>query len=775
MKRTLGKIIQAGIVALCLIPSKVSAQPPLTNTVSNVALYSLYSTSATFTWSIPAVSTPKVALATDSGFSSIVSSGAGTLGQTSSTFTALVPNTKYYFEVKNSTEADWNYESFGAGASYGSTTTLAAIPTSVAAFGVLSSSITIGWSKNNNASGVKYTILTSTAPTPSNPSGAVVTVSASQTSTYFSSSTLNPNTTYYFQVNAINGGNVATGFTKAVGIETPPAVPVVTGFSGITTGAVVFNWTTSPGAVSYTAQALNDLGTVVATSVTANTSATFQLGKSAFYNFVVAATNANGIFSAYTAALGTATFASAAVQTAPVVSAAALSSATIKWTWNSVPGAASYLVNFSTGGSSLIYASTGTQSFILTGLSSNTAVGLRVQVQDWVGGTTETGLLSGYSTGYTLAMIYPSSVAFSWNANTNPLGAEYLVGYWRQTSATAWVNPSTTTIKVQATRAVISGLNPGTSYYFAVQVLNQHGVPTIYSAATTLTAQTLSAQPPTGFAAKILGPTSMTWSWLPVVGAKKYIVTTSTGGYAVVTLPSITLFTSTNTAIDIQVAAANSLSTGPRSGNQIAYTYAGPDTLQFLGVYGTSVTVAWLGTATKYTLTQSGYEILGGMPVFMSTVTTTLSYPETHSGGAAAVSTHTFAGLQPNTTYTFTVQSYNVLGATSGTADVVISTKTRGMVGGRVSAQALEGVRVLPPVGRTRNPATVVEQLPDGARVSILGNRGASIRELLVVNNKAVWDGADQNGRPVPNGMYSALIQNGRETRVVKFKFALSW
>ncbi|MFA5139708.1 MAG: fibronectin type III domain-containing protein [Elusimicrobiota bacterium] len=122
---------------------------------------------------------------------------------------------------------------------------------------------------------------------------------------------LSPNTTYHFQVRAVNADNVPTEFTAPASTCTLATAPFSPGFDGVYMSSVVFSWSAgdNPSGTLYRAEySANNFVTVAGTSLTLVRCSTFTgLSVGSVYTFRAAAVNHNGVPSAYSAEKSTVT------------------------------------------------------------------------------------------------------------------------------------------------------------------------------------------------------------------------------------------------------------------------------------------------------------------------------------------------------------------------------------------------------------------------------------------------------------------------------------
>ncbi|MBI4656806.1 MAG: fibronectin type III domain-containing protein, partial [Elusimicrobia bacterium] len=229
---------------------------------------------------------------------------------------ALNANTTYYLFVRSNgpgNSSRW--------AAYPGTSTLvefAPVFNNFTNVGI--NAIQFNWTDTNNPSGTRYRVLTSTVDNPSTfPAGAVVTSSYTY-NLYVSSSGLKANTTYYFQVAAVNNNDVPTSYTSSKGTSTlVEFAPVFNNFTNISANAIQFNWTdiNNPAGTLYRVLASTvdnpatfPQGAVVTSSYTYNLYLSSSgLNANTTYYFQVAAVNHNNVPTSYTGVQSTSTFA----------------------------------------------------------------------------------------------------------------------------------------------------------------------------------------------------------------------------------------------------------------------------------------------------------------------------------------------------------------------------------------------------------------------------------------------------------------------------------
>ncbi|MBI4370753.1 MAG: fibronectin type III domain-containing protein, partial [Elusimicrobia bacterium] len=278
---------------------------------------------------------------------------------TNTAFLGLTANTTYYFQVR----AVGHNGQATAFTALASTMTLLQAPGAAAtAFTVVDlASVTVQWTSGGNGTGTTYTAQISTDNfTTVNFSSATLNLSAFF-GTGGAGAALTPNTTYFFQVRAVSGGN-ASAFLSLGSTATLAAQPASPALTVVGLSSTAFNWSANgnPSGTSYRAQISTDgFATVNSSSATLNAAAAFAgLVPNTTYFLRVAAAGHNGQTTAFAATLTTATY--AAAPTAAAAANLGTSSITANWSANANPAGTTYLVQISTDNFTTVNASSST-------------------------------------------------------------------------------------------------------------------------------------------------------------------------------------------------------------------------------------------------------------------------------------------------------------------------------------------------------------------------------------------------------------------------------
>ena len=504
-------------------PTLVSAPPPAATTV---AATSITSTGATLNASVNpegSATTYQFVYGTSSNLSSGTtkttsqSAGSGTSAESESApLTGLTASTTYYFEVQATSAGgttDGSILHFTTSAAAG--TPPAA--TTVAASSITSTGATLNATVNPEGSATTYSFIYGTSSTLS--SGTTTTAQSAGSGTSAESETaalsgLTSGTTYYFEVRASNSGGTTDGsilhFTTSAA-ATPPAATTVAATAITATGATL-NATVNPegSATTYsfiygTSSTLSSGTTTTAQSAGSGTSAESEtaalsgLTPGTTYYFEVRASNSGGTTDGSILHFTT----SAAAGTPPAATTVAASSitstgATLNATVNPEGSATTY--SFIYGTSSTLSSGTTTtaqsagsgtsaesETAALSGLTSGTTYYFEVRASN-SGGTTDGSILhfttSAAATppaATTVAATAITATGATLNATVNPEGSATTYSFIYGTSSTLSSGTTTTAqsagsgTSAESETAALSGLTPGTTYYFEVRASNAGG------------------------------------------------------------------------------------------------------------------------------------------------------------------------------------------------------------------------------------------------------------------------------------------------------------
>ncbi len=331
---------------------------------------------------------------------------------------------------------------------------------------------------------------------------------------------LSPSTKYYFKVVASNSGGTTSGtilnFTTSAAVVTPPAASTDAATSITATGATLkasvnpegiattydfvygTNSTLSPGTATTTASQSAGSGT----GAVSESAAVTGLSPSTKYYFKVVASNPGGTTSGtilnFTTSAATGTPPAATTDAATSITAAG---ATLKASVNPEGSATTYDFVYGTNstlspGTTTTSESAGSgtiavsESVVLTGLLPRTKYYFKVVASN-PGGTTA-GTILNFTT--SAAAVTPPVVTTNPATSTTATGATLQASVNPEGNATTYdfvygtnstLNPGTTTsttsqsagsgTSAQSESVAISGLSPGTTYYFKVEATSTGG------------------------------------------------------------------------------------------------------------------------------------------------------------------------------------------------------------------------------------------------------------------------------------------------------------
>ncbi|MBI2363267.1 MAG: hypothetical protein HYV15_07795, partial [Elusimicrobia bacterium] len=412
-----------------------------------------------------------------------------------SSFTALVPNTEYFFKAKARNSVGVETGESGAFSTY----TLAAVP---AQHGtpfpeVFLSSVGVQWLANNNPVGpTKYRLHASTASDFNIAASSAVADWDAVLSTYAVG--LAGNTTYYFRVQARNALEVQTSYLvvgQAATTPFPPASALST-FSAVFGTTLDLSWGANgngPGtlyeAVVSTEPLPNALTNVSVTTRPAGAlSVTLTpLLSNATYYAAVRAISHSGAPTAFVALGSTVTRVNPPVTAASTFSAVASTSFTTAWGGNGNSVGTRYEAVASTASPldladpANIPVSTdpyGAEGADFSGLGANTTYYLFVAAKARTGeltpyvalGSTVTPAAVPASAISTFSAVEASSMTVFWAANANALGTRYLAVVSTQTPLSVGLpgNRTVSTDAWGAPSADMANLSDNTTYYLFV-------------------------------------------------------------------------------------------------------------------------------------------------------------------------------------------------------------------------------------------------------------------------------------------------------------------
>ena len=548
-------------------------------------------------------------------------------------FTGLNANTSYTLQVRaKNTGGESTAASVSATTQATTPATLAA-PTSLQTSGITQTAITLTWTKSTGATSYEM-------------NGGALSgwTDAGDVSTYTFSG-LSANTSYTLQVRAKNSGaNSAAVSVNANTLPNAPAAPTGLTTSGITETAITLSWTKSAGATAYkvqvdsgAVQTLGDVATHTFTGLSAGTS----------YTLKVIASNSGGDSAAATVNASTSNTQQLGALSPPTGLTATgilLDSITLGWTKST--GATAYKVR--KNGDSAWTTLGDVDSYVFTGLSSNTSYTLEVKASNSDGDTAAASISA------TTLTRLPTSLATTTNVRAEDITTTSITLKWTKVngatgySVRGYSSGSPAYVEIgNVASHVFNGLTPATTYSLEVFARNPltNSQPVLVRATTLAT---IAPGKPWGFQRTGRTMTSYSVRWNGSIGATAFKVQVDNG--AVATLPAnarrhtftgLSAGTSytfklvgNNNVGDSEVATiTDSTLAAPNNAP------AAPTGLSTSGITQTAITLSWTKSAgaTAYKV-----QVDGG------TVAT-----------LGDVATHTFTGLSAGTTYTLKVIASN--------------------------------------------------------------------------------------------------------------------
>ena len=478
--------------------------------------------SFTVTWTPVAGANYTAVLSTDANFISLDSSV--TQGGNSATFTGLAPLTRYFFEVKLSTEAEWAY--FGNRIS-------AATPSPATAlhpqfFQVYAASATVTW---DAVPGSAYTVVLGSDSFYTN-----IVSSAGQAANTKTFTGLSAGTSWYFEVKLSSETNAAYAFNR-ISTATLAVMPYLSAgpvFTHLCASSMTVNWSSGTAAIGfdpagtlYTVELSTDAGfqPVLASSQTYGLSGVFEdLSPNTSYYARVQAMNGGGTGTDFTALGATATLAVMPGRPAgDVYTKIFAGSMTVNWSSGTAatgydPAGTRYKVEFSTSagfipicGSSLTYA----LSAGLTGLEPDTIYYSRIAAVNrsgepslWlVAPSTATLPNPPADDSSPVRDMSAGSFEYRWSANDNPSGTLYVA---QLSTAPGFSGSGDRPTATAGTSANFAGLTGNTAYYARAYAIGRAGHITQFN---TVVSTVTPPQAPAAGVFSVAGSSALTANW----------------------------------------------------------------------------------------------------------------------------------------------------------------------------------------------------------------------------------------------------------------------
>ncbi|BDG01214.1 fibronectin type III domain-containing protein [Anaeromyxobacter oryzae] len=562
--------------------------------------------------------------------------------------TALLANTTYWYRVRAS-----NASGDGAYSPAASATTLPNVPGKPTFADVTSTSITVLWTAPAQGAAA-YDL--ERAPSANGPWSPVATGTTALSAT---DSGLQPGTTCYYRLRAVNAAGGASGWSAILAVTTLPTAPGAPTFSGVSTVSLTIQWSPITGATTYHVERAPDPSgpwTVVAAGLTGSYYNDAATANTAYW-YRVRGANASG-YGPYSPASTVTTLTNA--PGAPTFSNVTTTSVTVTWT-APAGGAASYVVERATAAAgpwARVVDGVAATSWVDATLSPGTTYWYRIR---GVNAAAAAGLTSTSASVRTTAAapaapgaptftnVRATSLTIAW---TDASGA---TTYKLERAADAGGAPGAwTQIAVIAAKSWVDmSLSANTSYWYRVRGSNTGGDGP-YSTAPVITAPNV----PGTLSVGSVTTTSAALSWTePAGGATTYELERAPGSAGPWTtaavVPALTHAESSlsaGTTYWYRVRALNAAGTaGAYSGVRSVITLADrPGAPSFTEIAATSVTVQWAAAAgaARYNVQRA----TGANGVWTNVATSLLTTSWTSSG------------LAPNTSYAYRITATNSAG-----------------------------------------------------------------------------------------------------------------
>jgi fibronectin type 3 domain-containing protein len=593
------------------------------------------------TWiAVTGAATYRVLRATSSGgtFTKVGSPTVNSLADT-----ALSPATTYFYVVQALTSAGVS----SARSAQASTTTMTSAPDGLVATAASASEIDLTWNAVTGATG--YTVLRATT------SGGPYATAGSPSTTSFGDTGLNPATTYFYVVQAVNSSGASASSAEASAV-TAPGMPTAVVATPVSSSEIDLTWSAVGGVTGYTVERSAVSGGPYATVGSPSTAsfADTGLNPATTYFYVIQAVSSTGV-STLSAPASALTFPSAPSG----LSASAASASEIDLSWAAVTGATGYTVlrAATSGGPYTPVGAPNTTSFADTGLAPATTYHYVVEAINSSGTSVFSPDIAaltvpGAPSGLNATAPSTSVLNLTWNPVSG--ATSYVV----QRSAVSG-GPYSPLGSPSTPSFADNGLTAGTTYYYVVAALNSSGASVLSAqfAGTTLPAA------PSGVSAITVSSSSINVTWNAVTGATGYTVlraTTSGGPYTNAGSPSLTHFSDTglSAATTYYYAVRAVDASGPSApSTEVSATtvLATPTGVTATPVSTTEIDLSWnsVSAATSYAVQRS----------------TTSGGPYT-TVGSPSTSSLADAGLSAGTTYFYVVRAAGPAGTSAASAQV---------------------------------------------------------------------------------------------------------
>ncbi len=599
-------------------------------------------------------------LTSGSGFALIATLGVNNVSYSDA---GLPEGSKYYYRVR----------AIAAGipssgySNEANSTTLLNPPSSFTATAGSTTVINLVWI-DNSASETGYQVESSIT---SGSGFSVITTTAANASSYAVTG-LTAGTTYYFRIKAVNS-TLSSNYSAEANATTlvPLAVPTSVVATAVSTTGINLTWNdnTSDETGFQIEQSLTSGSGFSIINTTAANSISYSvtsLSANTKYYFRIKAINANNS-SPYSAEVNATT----GLLTAPsALTATAVSTTSISLTWtdnstNETGFTIERSLTSGTGFAVVVTTAANVVSYSNTGLTAGTKYYYRIKAVNGSGTsvyTTEATATAMLST--------PTSLVAS-SASTTGINLTWLdnsaneTGYQIEqslTTATGFSVINTTT--ANAASYSVTGLTPGTKYFFRIKAVNATGT-SAYSAEANAVAQLMA---PTNLIATTVSTGSISLAWTDnssnETGFSIERSLSSGSGFAVVATTTANAVAYTNTGLTAgilyyyRVKAVNSGGISAYTSEANATTLlTTPNALVATSVSTTGINLTWADNSTN----ETGYQI-------EQSLTTGTGFSVINTTGPNATS-YSVTGLTPGTRYFFRLKAINATSASAYSAE----------------------------------------------------------------------------------------------------------
>jgi titin len=608
-------------------------------------------------------------------------SGAGSFAQVGSvtaitgtvnytfTDTGLIPNTAYTYEIVGQNAGGNSNASAPVAA-----LTLPNVPTApigLSATVISQSEIDLAWSDTaGDESGfkVRRAVVTKGIIGP-----YVVVAVTSSTGTTFADQGLSSNTTYAYQVTAVNAGgeSALSNMVQATTLPAPPAIPDALQAAALTSTSIMLSWTDGAAdASSFLIQRQSGTGQFTQVATVAGAARTYTdtgLLPNTTYTYQIIAVNAGGQSSPSPQANATTLLPPPDVPTALVAVAPAATQVNLSWVETGT-GANGFIIQRSTAGAGftqIATASSTATSYADTSVAPGTSYTYRLIATSAAGNSapsasaavTTPPLPPAPPAGLTAVATSQTTIVLNW-AGGGSGQAQFVIQRQSGTSGFS----SIAVISGNSLTYSDTGLAPNTTYTYQVVASNTGGSSAPSNQATTATFPPVPATP-TNFVAVPVSQTEIDLTWTDnksdFTGFVLQRRSPTTGYTTVAQLSASTLAyadqnLAPNTAYTYQLFAVNtggmSTPTAPLATATLPGAPAAPQGLTANGVSQAEIDLTWAaGDKTQTGFIVNRADVVGGVVG---------AYVPIATLGAAAL-TFKDTGVVASTTYSYQIVAVN--------------------------------------------------------------------------------------------------------------------